>query len=82
MDVQVFEHLASLIGTHAAGEVLLLAVARTCGDKDSLWKKACSAGIPWQRKKWTALSNLENQYNRAVEIASQPMLENEAKKAP
>ena len=49
MDAQSFEHLANVLGTHAA-EVLLLAVARTCGDNASLWNKARLTGIPWQRK--------------------------------
>ena len=45
----------------------MLAVARACGDKASLWDKARSAGIPWQRKTWTALSNLQKLYNDGVE---------------
>ena len=47
---QNFEHLAEKLGINAAGEVLLLAVARTCGDNASLWDKARRAGIPWQHK--------------------------------
>ena len=54
MDVQSFENLARLLGAHAAGEVLLLAVARACEGNASLWAEARSAGIPWQRKNWTA----------------------------
>ena len=70
MDVQLFEHLACVLGTHAAGEVLLLAVARACGDNSSLWNKACSLGIPWQRKNWTALSKLQMQYNSHTGVAA------------
>ena len=77
MDAQSFEHLACVLGTHVVGEVLLLAVARTCGDNASLWNKARSAGIPWQRKNWTALSKLQKQYNRAVETALLPLLESQ-----
>ena len=55
MDVQSFEQLARLLGVQAAGEALLLAVARTCGGDASLWNKARSAGIPLQRKNWAAL---------------------------
>ena len=77
MDAQSFEHLACVLGTHAAGEVLLLAVSRSCGDNANLWKKARSAGIPWQRENWTALSKLQKQYNRAVETALLPLLENQ-----
>ena len=50
MDAQTFEELATVLGTHAAGEVLLLAVARACGDNAGLWNQAHSIGIPWQRK--------------------------------
>ena len=74
IDVQNFEHLAEKLGINAAGEVLLLAVARTCGDNASLWGKARSAGIPWQHKNWTSLSKLQQQYNGAVEILP-PLLE-------
>ena len=56
MDAQSFEKLANVLGTHAAGEVLLLAIARACGDNVGLWNKAHLVGIPWQRKNWTALS--------------------------
>ena len=74
IDAQSFEHLACVLGTHVAGEVLLLAVARTCGGNASLWDKARSAGIPWQRKNWTALSKLQQQYNGAAQILP-PLLE-------
>ena len=67
MDAQSFQQLANVLGTHAAGEVLLLAVARACGENASLWNKARLVGIPWQRKTWTALSTLQNQYNGGVE---------------
>ena len=63
MDAQSFEHFANVLGTHAAGEVLLLAVAEVCGDDNKLWGKARSIGIPWQRKNWTALTKLQMQYN-------------------
>ena len=76
MDVQSFENLARLLGTQAAGEVLL-AVAKACGDNVRLWNTARSAGIPWQQKSWTALSKLQEQYNRAVEDAPPPLLESE-----
>ena len=65
--VQHFEALTEKLGINAAGEALLLAVARTCGDTASLWDKARRAGIPWQRKNWTALKELQNQYSDAVE---------------
>ena len=78
MDVQRFDRLATMLGTHAAGEVLLLAVARTCGDNASLWNKARLAGIPWQRKNWTALSKLQKQYNGGVETALPALLESES----
>ena len=70
---QNFEHLAEKLGINVVGEVLLLAVARTCGDNASLWDKARSAGIPWQHKNWASLSKLQQQYNGAVEILP-PML--------
>ena len=63
MDAQTFAELATMVGTRAAGEVLLLAVARACTGNAGLWNKAHSVGIPWQRKNWTALSTLQKQYN-------------------
>ena len=66
MDAQTFEELATMIGTRAAGEVLLLAVARACRHTASLWNQAHSVGIPWHRKNWTALSTLVQQYNGGV----------------
>ena len=75
MDAQTFEELATMLGTRAAGEVLLLAVARACKHTPSLWNQAHSVGIPWQRKKWTALSTLIKQYNSGVETALPAVLE-------
>ena len=77
MDAQTFEELATVLGTRAAGEVLLLAVARACGDNAGLWNKAHSVGIPWQRKNWTALSTLKKQYNGGVETELPALLERE-----
>ena len=74
VDAQDFERLAKAIGAHAAGEVLLLAVAQACGDNASLWNKARSVGIPWQHKNWTALSKLQKQYNGGVETEPLPAL--------
>ena len=75
MDSQTFEELATMLGTRAAGEVLLLAVARACGHTASLWNQAHSVGIPWQRKKWTALSTLQEEYNGGVETLLPVLLE-------
>ena len=77
MDAETFEELATVLGAHAAGEVLLLAVARVCGDNAGLWNKSHSIGIPWQRKKWTALSTLKKQYNDGVESALPALEESE-----
>ena len=77
MDAHVFAKLATVLGTHGAGEVLLLAVARACGGDASLWDKARSVGIPWQRKNWPALSKVQEQYVGAVETALPPGLDSE-----
>ena len=82
MDALSFERLAKLLGAQAAGEVLLLAVARVCGDNVNLWNKARLAGIPWQRKNWTALSKLQKQYNGGVETEPLPALLESEKTAP
>ena len=82
IETQSFEFLAKVIGTHAAGEVLLLAVARACGDNADLWNKARRVGIPWQRKNWTALSKLQRQYNGGVETEPLPALLESEKTAP
>ena len=82
VDAQTFEHLANVLGTHAAGEVLLLAVARACGDNADLWNKARLVGILWQRKNWTALSKLQRQYNGGVETEPLPSLLESEKTAP
>ena len=65
-----FEQLADKLGLGAAGEVLLLAVARKCGDKREEWSKARALGIPWQQKRWSWLSKLQSSYNDAVKLAS------------
>ena len=77
LDVQSFELLARLLGAQGAGEVLLLAVATVCGRLDSIWMKARGDGIPWLRKNWTALSQLQEQYNHAVETALAALPESE-----
>ena len=50
MGLDEYEHLAGKIGSQAAAEVALLAVARACGDHVSKWKRAKELGIPWQQK--------------------------------
>ena len=82
IEVQTFEILANVIGIRAAGEMLLLALARGCGDNADLWNKARLLGIPWQRKNWTALSKLQRQYNGGVETEPLPALPKGEKTAP
>ena len=77
VEVESFEQLACNVGTRVAGEVLLLAVARACEGNASLWDEARSAGIPWQRKNWTALSKVQEQYTGAVEALLPPGLASE-----
>ena len=77
LDLQTFEHLARLFGTQVVGEVLLLAVARKCGDDVSIWNQAHLVGIPWQRKNRAALSPLQQQYNSTVETAALSVAESE-----
>ena len=77
MDAQSFDNLANVFGTHAAGEVLLLAVARVCGDNVNLWNNARSVGIPWRRKNWSALTKLQKQYNDGVDTALPALPEHE-----
>ena len=61
------EALANKIGVGGAGEVVLLAVARKCGDNPLLWSEARLLGIPWLQKRWSSLSQLEQDYHRGVE---------------
>ena len=77
MDAQSFDKWAAVLGTHAAGEVLMLAVARACGDDAGLWHKAHSVGIPWRQKTWTALSRLQERYNGGVKTELRALLERE-----
>ena len=82
IDAQIFEFLANALGVHAAGEVLLLALARACGNNADLWRKARLVGLPWPRKNWTALSKLQKQYNGGVETEPLPALLESEKTAP
>ena len=82
IDAQSFEFLANRLGIRAAGEVLLLALARVCGDNADLWNQARLLGIPWQSKNWTALSKLQKQYNGGVETEPLPALLECEKTAP
>ena len=43
----------------AAAEILLLTIAKTCGENRRLWQSAEELGIPWQQKTWCALSELQ-----------------------
>ena len=63
MDAESFEELATMLGIHAAGEVLMLAVARACGDNAGLWNQALSLGIPSQQQEWRTLSTLQKNYD-------------------
>ena len=46
--------------------MLLLAIARKCGDEVEEWERAGALGIPWQRKRWSSLASLQSSYNDAV----------------
>ena len=47
MQTDEFDKLADKLGFGAAGEVLLLAVARKCEDKPQEWSKTRALGVPW-----------------------------------
>ena len=64
--VDEYGHLARKVGSRAAAEVILLAVCRVCGDDVSKWNRAKKLGIPWQQKRWTAITELQTKYNTAV----------------
>ena len=66
MSVDEFDSLTNRIGWRAAFEVLLLAIARKCGDKVEKWERAGALGIPWQKKRWSSLTSLQSSYNDAV----------------
>ena len=66
MSVDEFDSLTNRIGWGAAFEVLLLAIARKCGDEVEEWERAGVLGIPWQRKRWSSLASLQSSYNDAV----------------
>ena len=66
MSVDEFDSLTNRIGWGAAFEVLLLAIARKCGDKVEKWERAGALGIPWQKKRWSFLTSLQSSYNAAV----------------
>ena len=54
------------MGSGCAAEMLLLIVARQCGSNKRKWLQARDLGIPWQRKRWTSLTDLQREYNDAV----------------
>ena len=57
---------AGRVGSGCAAEMLLLIVARQCGSNKRKWLQARDLGIPWQRKRWTSLTDLQREYNDAV----------------
>ena len=74
-DEHTFESWVDFWGAHIAGEMLLLAVARVCKNDATLWSTAKASGIPWQRKTWSGLLQLQDQYNDAVENNRPPRME-------
>ena len=66
MSVDEFESLTRQIGWRAAGEVLLLAIDRKCGDNSEKWRRASALGTPWLQKRWRSVSRLRSSYNTAV----------------
>ena len=66
MNAREHDNLAASIGSRAAGEVLLLAAARACGQSPQKWRQAQACGIPWQVKNFTSLKVLMVAYNDAI----------------
>ena len=67
------------VGSSAAAEILLLAIARKCRDSRRMWQAAAALGIPWQQKKWSALAELQKTYNKAVSATTlEPVQEHAA----
>ena len=66
MSSDEFNSLETKISWGAVFEVLLLAIARECGDEVEKWERAGALGIPWQRKRWSSLTSLQSSYNDAV----------------
>ena len=54
-----YENMASVIGSSAAGGMLLLVGARKCGDDKQEWRDAQRMGIPWQPLSWKGLTKLQ-----------------------
>ena len=59
ISVEEHEELAQKLGVGAAGEVLLLVIAKQCGTDPRKWQQARDLGIPWQAKSWTSLTGLQ-----------------------
>ena len=67
ISVEEHEVGAGRMGSGCAAEMLLLLiVARQCGSNKRKWLQARDLGIPWQRKRWTSLTDLQREYNDAV----------------
>ena len=66
ISVEEHEVGAGRMGSGCAAEMLLLIVARQCGSNKRKWLQARDLGIPWQRKRWTSLTDLQREYNDAV----------------
>ena len=66
ISVEEHEVGAGRMGSGCAAEMLLLIVARQCGSNKRKWLQARGLGIPWQRKRWTSLTDLQREYNDAV----------------
>ena len=66
ISVEEHEVGAGRMGSGCAAEMLLLIVARQCGSNKRKWLQARDLGIPWQRKRWTSLTDVQREYNDAV----------------
>ena len=64
--VEQHETLAEHLGGVTAAEVLLLIIARKCETNKRKWQEAKDLGIPWLNKRWSSLTNLQEDYNDAV----------------
>ena len=73
------EVLATRVGGKASAEIRLLAIAEQCHNNKRLWQSAEEFGIPWQRKTWSALADLQKTYNKAVSATTlEPVQEHAA----
>ena len=67
MTAEEYETNARRIGERSAREVVLLAIAYTCGKNKALWAEAREIRLPWHAITFSITTYMGQRYNNAVQ---------------